>query len=397
MTPITRSESEPIVVHAKEAQAGPDILERTQWVYGFSSLLIILGVTVGLLFDILVGNNNQQERLQNIESSDEIVEGLQFLRLLPLKWIAEKMAEYSKKEEDGESLKSKIRRFIKLYNIDLSAGFDEDLDTYKTFEQFFTRHYNDDYLDVVYNPSNLQILRELDSVLSPVEGRLVSIQKITSEKHKEYIKKEWYSAKQFLGFNPFDESREIQDERISVIEKTLKQPVTQIPRTEMYMCVLYLAPGDYHRFHAPADFSVVKRIYYSGNYYPVRPSYFNFFHYKSLLGTNERVVLSGEWRHGFFSMIPVAATNVGSIHLTREPEFENTALQVDREVVSYPNLEHFTMGDEIGHFSLGSTVVLIFEYPENGSIIVVPNQKIRLGQPLIVRQRDHAVRRNFPI
>lgn len=45
----------------------------------------------------------------------------------------------------------------------------------------------------------------------------------------------------------------------------------------------------------------------------VRPPIVNWV--RGLFAINERVVYFGKWRHGFFSMTPVGATNVGSIRV----------------------------------------------------------------------------------
>ena len=36
---------------------------------------------------------------------------------------------------------------------------------------------------------------------------------------------------------------------------------------------------------------------------------------RSLFCVNERVALAGRWQHGFFSLVAVGATNVGSIRI----------------------------------------------------------------------------------
>jgi phosphatidylserine decarboxylase len=85
------------------------------------------------------------------------------------------------------------------------------------------------------------------------------------------------------------------------------------PNNCLYHCVIYLAPGDYHRFHSPTDWEIFYRRHFPGELFSVNPSVARWL--QGLFNLNERVVYYGKWRYGFFSMAPVGATNVGSIRV----------------------------------------------------------------------------------
>ena len=97
-----------------------------------------------------------------------------------------------------------------------------------------------------------------------------------------------------------------------------------------FFIVIYLAPGDYHRFHSPTAWVVERRRHFVGMFYllpcvnrmlsGVAGDLFSVSPWmakrlENLFVLNERVALLGRWKHGFFSMVPVGATNVGSIKI----------------------------------------------------------------------------------
>jgi phosphatidylserine decarboxylase len=170
-------------------------------------------------------------------------------------------------------------------------------------------------------------------------------------------------------------------------EKPWYARLTQENRTALYYVVVYLAPGDYHRFHSPTAWVVERRRHFAGELYSVSP-----YLQRTLPGLftlNERVVLLGRWRWGFFSMTPVGATNVGSIVINFDRELRTNSLLTDtaadraaEEAAArgepYSGYAEATYqsaspvlgghalkrGEEMGGFQLGSTIVLVFEAPK---------------------------------
>lgn len=186
--------------------------------------------------------------------------------------------------------------------------------------------------------------------------------------------------------------------------------------SSLYYAVIYLAPGDYHRFHSPTNWVVESRRHFAGELYSVSP-----YLQRTLPGLftlNERVVLLGRWRWGFFSYVPVGATNVGSIKINFDRELRTNSLTTDTAAdraaeeaaqrgepylgfaeATYesasPVLRGHALrrGEEMGGFQLGSTIVLVFEAPAtrktaDGQVkkgwawAVEKGQRLKMGQVL---------------
>ncbi|XP_034752954.1 phosphatidylserine decarboxylase proenzyme, mitochondrial [Etheostoma cragini] len=126
---------------------------------------------------------------------------------------------------------------------------------------------------------------------------------------------------------------------------------------------------------------------------------------KELFCLNERVVLTGQWEHGFFSLTAVGATNVGSIRVYFDKDLQTNApryrkgsfhdysyVAVDDQVLQAARggggapAERggvaLQKGEALGEFNLGSTIVLLFEAPKDFSFKLQRGQPIRVGQGL---------------
>ncbi|KAL1406125.1 phosphatidylserine decarboxylase 1 [Vanrija albida] len=154
--------------------------------------------------------------------------------------------------------------------------------------------------------------------------------------------------------------------------------------------VIYLAPGDYHRFHSPCAWVVERRRHFTGDLFSVSPYVAN--RLRNLFVLNERVALLGRWKEGFFSMVPVGATNVGSIIVnfdktlrtnTAKPTHPaNTFTEAVYSSASVLQGQPLLPGEEMGGFKLGSTIVLVFEAPKSFQFNVKPGDQVKVGEAL---------------
>lgn len=92
-------------------------------------------------------------------------------------------------------------------------------------------------------------------------------------------------------------------------------------------------------------------------------------------------------------MIPVGATNVGSIKINFDKDLRTNVRQHRELGGTYSEATYSTAskilggqpliaGEEMGGFLLGSTIVLVFEAPAEFDFVCQPGQKIKVGERL---------------
>eukprot|EP00090_Calanus_glacialis_P021954 TRINITY_DN3385_c0_g1_i3.p1 TRINITY_DN3385_c0_g1~~TRINITY_DN3385_c0_g1_i3.p1 ORF type:complete len:462 (-),score=63.60 TRINITY_DN3385_c0_g1_i3:276-1661(-) len=263
-----------------------------------------------------------------------------------------------------------------------------DLSSYKTISQFFTRK---------LAPGLRPISSESDLV-SPCDGTVTYVG-VVDGPYLQQVKGVQYSFRVFLGRldnvnedpGKYYSKTEESSERVEQDDFSSKQiqtpsfsPLSSLllstSPTRLYQTVIYLSPSDYHRFHSPASWTVIKRRHFPGKLYSVAPAVVK--RIPGLFHTNERVAFIGRWAHGFFAMVAVGATNVGSIKVHFDQELSTNLKTTDESVTEkiYNDPIKFNKGDEFGYFNFGSTIVLIYEAPVDTIIDNEQMRRVEMGQ-----------------
>ncbi|XP_032899378.1 phosphatidylserine decarboxylase proenzyme, mitochondrial isoform X1 [Amblyraja radiata] len=265
--------------------------------------------------------------------------------------------------------------YIWTFGVNMKEAAVEDLQHYRNLSEFFRRKLKPQARPVC----------DSHCVTSPSDGKILHFGRVKNCE-VEQVKGVTYSLETFLGPQTWSENLEISN--TDNTETTFQEHLVTKEGNDLYHCVIYLAPGDYHCFHSPTDWRVSHRRHFPGSLMSVNPGVARWI--KELFCHNERVVLAGDWTHGFFSLTAVGATNVGSIRIyfdndlhTNSPRYMKGSYN-DFSFITNNNKGGVTMrkGEHLGEFNLGSTIVLIFEAPKDFTFNLKPGQKIRFGEAL---------------
>jgi phosphatidylserine decarboxylase len=240
-----------------------------------------------------------------------------------------------------------IRKFVARYQVDMAEAADPRVESYATFNDFFTRPLRAGARPV----SGASFVCPVDAAISqfgPIEH-----DQLFQAKGHSYSTRALVGGDQSLAHR-FDHG---------------------------HFATLYLAPRDYHRIHMPCDGRLTRMIYVPGELFSVNPLTAR--HVPGLFARNERVVCLFECAHGPMAMVLVGATIVGSMATVWHGVVNPPRTRAPREWRYDSDPVVLRKGEEMGRFLLGSTVILLF--PKNVLAFTpdwAPAKPVRLGEAM---------------
>ena len=237
-----------------------------------------------------------------------------------------------------------IRTFCRNYAVQMSEAIEEDPFAYATFNDFFIRR-----LKFSARPIH-------ENIISPADGTISQ-----------------------LGYLEGDSLLQAKGKSYSVLQLLAGDEKLAATFANGAHALIYLAPHNYHRVHMPMTGRLLQMIYVPGTLYSVSPTTAE--HIDGLFAKNERVIVIFETTVGKMAVILVGAMIVGSITTVWAGQI--TPPRKTREITTY-DYEAQTIqlekGQELGYFSLGSTVIVLFEKDKMQWNEFVTPASVQMGQ-----------------
>ncbi len=221
-----------------------------------------------------------------------------------------------------------IQKFIRAYDVNMSEALQSDPSSYKSFNDFFTRH---------LKPGARDFNKPANALLSPADGSISEYGAIENGRLLQ-AKGHYYSVDELLGMSNLSSAFE-----------------------QGSFMTIYLSPKDYHRVHMPYAGVLREMIYVPGKLFSVNESSVK--GVPNVFARNERVICLFDTTFGPMAVVMVGAMIVASIHTAWHGQ---VTPQSCRQLTAWVYRDYpveLDRGEEMGFFQMGSTAIVLF--PQN--------------------------------
>ncbi|NOT85797.1 MAG: phosphatidylserine decarboxylase [Methylococcaceae bacterium] len=219
-----------------------------------------------------------------------------------------------------------IQQIIKHYGVNMTEAAEPDINTYASFNHFFTR---------ALKPGIRPIASAAKAVVCPADGA-VSQAGIITEGTIFQAKGKSFTATELLGGDAH--------------------------RAEAFnngaYATIYLSPKDYHRLHMPLTGTLKEMVHIPGRLFSVNTATTN--SVPGLFARNERVACIFETEAGPMALILVGAIFVSSIETVWQGVVTPPSIATVRNWLYENNAPVLQKGEEMGRFNMGSTIIVLF-------------------------------------
>jgi phosphatidylserine decarboxylase len=220
-----------------------------------------------------------------------------------------------------------IRQIATRYGVVWDESITQDLNEFKSFNHFFTRE-----LKAGARP----LTTEKNAIASPADGVVSQAGKIERGDIFQ-AKGKSFTVTDLLGGDS-QRAEKFNDGEFTTI---------------------YLSPKDYHRLHMPISGTLREMIHVPGRLFSVNGATTEAVN--GLFAKNERVVAIFDTEIGQMALVLVGAIFVSSIETVWHGVVTPPTIKTVRNWKYETDAPTLKMGDEMGRFNMGSTIIVLFE------------------------------------
>jgi len=219
-----------------------------------------------------------------------------------------------------------IKQIIKHYGVDMNEALEQDINSFKSFNDFFTRE---------LNPAVRPLTTTPNAIACPADGSVSQAGKINDGEIFQ-AKGKSFTATDLLGGDP----------------------ARAEPFNNGIYTTIYLSPKDYHRLHMPLTGTLREMVHIPGRLFSVNTATTQ--SVPGLFARNERVAALFDTDAGPMALVLVGAIFVSSIETVWHGVVTPPSITSVRSWKYHENAPVLKIGQEMGRFNMGSTIIVLF-------------------------------------